>query len=316
MVSTSPIPDRRRLTATAVAYRNTDFVAQRVMPYAGVEAESFEWWEWPVDQGFNLPDTRVGRTSRPSMIELTAELRPGATEDWGLDIPVTEKDVRKAQQLGNTYDPYSRATEHGLYIVDFDHEVRTAAAVLDPANYAAGLSQVLGTDDQLDKIDNPLAFLKGLLNLPLIRPNICTMSLATWGVIESMPKLVQQVLGTNTAAGTISREQLAAKLELDEIIVGRSRLNIKRPGQPLQLGSVWGEGISFTWRNPAFAGFDSATMTWGATARYSQRFSFPVEDKDLGVKGGWRIRSGEHSKELVIAKHAGYLLQTPVTLPA
>ena len=50
--------------------------------------------------------------------------------------------------------------------------------------------------------------------------------------------------------------------------------------------------------------------TWGFTAQHGTPFAAQWFDKDIGLKGGQRVRVGESVKEVVSAKDLGYLLET------
>jgi hypothetical protein len=53
-------------------------------------------------------------------------------------------------------------------------------------------------------------------------------------------------------------------------------------------------------------------VTFGLTAEYGSRLAGRIEDPDIGLNGGFRIRTGERVKELIIAKAAGYFIQNAV----
>ena len=53
-------------------------------------------------------------------------------------------------------------------------------------------------------------------------------------------------------------------------------------------------------------------ITFGRTAQFGTRIAGRIEDPDIGLTGGFRIRSGERIKELVVAKDVGYLVQNVI----
>jgi hypothetical protein len=63
--------------------------------------------------------------------------------------------------------------------------------------------------------------------------------------------------------------------------------------------------------NPG-ASVERGGITFGATAEYGSRISGRIEDPDVGLQGGYRVRTGERVKELVIAKDVGYFVQNAV----
>ena len=57
-------PDEQ-LTAIAIGYKNdkANYIGDKILPYVPVEAFKFSYNEFPVKEGFSVPDTRVGRIS-------------------------------------------------------------------------------------------------------------------------------------------------------------------------------------------------------------------------------------------------------------
>ncbi len=60
--------ERPEYTGMAIAYENKAFIADAVMPRRSVGAETFKWIKFPKADRFNIPDTKIGRTSVPSQV--------------------------------------------------------------------------------------------------------------------------------------------------------------------------------------------------------------------------------------------------------
>ena len=54
------------MTAVAVRYRNTRFIADQVSPRLPVGTQTFKYWQHAMAEDFTIPDTRVGRRSAPA----------------------------------------------------------------------------------------------------------------------------------------------------------------------------------------------------------------------------------------------------------
>lgn len=50
-------------------------------------------------------------------------------------------------------------------------------------------------------------------------------------------------------------------------------------------------------------------ISWGFTAEFGTRLSGSIDDPDIGLTGGRRVRVGERVRELVVAKEIGVLIQ-------
>ncbi len=53
-------------------------------------------------------------------------------------------------------------------------------------------------------------------------------------------------------------------------------------------------------------------VTFGFTAEWGGRIAGQWEDKNIGLRGGQRVRVGESVKELIIASQAGYFIEDAV----
>lgn len=54
-------------------------------------------------------------------------------------------------------------------------------------------------------------------------------------------------------------------------------------------------------------------MTFGMTARLGDKVAGRIFDPNMGMRGGYKVRSGESIKELIVAKQCGFLFETPVS---
>ena len=88
-------------------------------------------------------------------------------------------------------------------------------------------------------------------------------------------------------------------------------VNTAKPGQAPALQRAWGKHIAMLHLN-SMASIEQGGITFGMTADYGGRIAGRIEDKDIGLQGGVRIRTGERVKELIIAKDVGYFIQNAV----
>lgn len=61
------------------------------------------------------------------------------------------------------------------------------------------------------------------------------------------------------------------------------------------------------------AAVEGGGITFGMTAALGGRIAGRIEDKDVGLQGGVRVRTGERLKELIIAKDVGYFIQNAIS---
>jgi len=304
-----PFPTDPVLQAIIIAYRNQSYIGDLVLPRVFVGKREFKYMLYPVEETFALPDTKVGRRSRPNMIDLTATETANFCEDYGLEDGIPQDDIDNAPA---NHDPKARAVQQIADYVSLGHEVRTANKVFDTASYAPGLTEALVGTAQFSDFANssPLDVIGEALDQPLIRPNTMTMGQQVWTKLSRNPEVVKAVHGTSGDKGVARREAVAELFELDAIHVGQSRLNTAKKGQAATLSRVWGKHISLTYLDP---NADTRNgLTFGYTAQFGDKVAGEKEDGSIGLRGGTLVRGGESVQEVIAASQAGYLIQNAV----
>ncbi len=307
------------LTAIAIGYSNPAqaLIADRVLPRVPVGGEKFKWTEYPLAEAFTVPETEVGRLGQVNQVTFNGEERTSSVKDYGLDVPIPQSDIKAAADARaaglSSYDPEQHSTMMLTKLVELDREVRVAARVQDPASYdAARRIALVGTDKLSDYANSdPIGILDAAIDGTLIyRANTLVMGQPVWSKVKRHPKLVNAVNGNLTNEGMITPQQLAELLNIREVLIGEAFVNTAKPGQAATLARAWGNSISALYIDPTAR--PEGEITYGFTAQYGTRIAGRIEDEDVGLEGGCRVRSGERVKEEIVAKDVGYLIQNPI----
>lgn len=311
------------LTAVTVGYTNpaASRIADLVLPRTPVGSEDFKWTHYPLAEGFQLPDAKVGRRGRVQQLEFTGEERSSFVEDFGLDTPIPYSDIQKAAEARarkvSAYDPERHSVMMLTETILNIREVRVANMVQDAANYSAGRKLALSGTDQFNDYasSKPIGVIKEACNSTLIyRPNTMVMGREAWSKLSSHPDIVNAVKGNVSNQGIVSIAQvieLFAGEGITNILVGDAWANVANKGQPVDLQRTWGKHIALLHINP-MAAVEGGGITFGMTAELGGRIAGRIEDKDVGLQGGVRVRTGERVRELIIAPDVGYLIQNAV----
>lgn len=307
------------LTAIAIGYSNPaqTLIADRVLPRFGVAGEAFKWTEYPLAEAFTIPSTKVGRLGQVNQVTFSGKQKTSSVEDYGLDTPIPNSDITaaaaaRAQGVSN-YDPEQHSTMMLTKLVELDREVRVATLIQDPNTYAAARRLALAGGDKLSDYANsdPIGVLDAAIDGTLIyRANTLVMGQPVWSKIKRHPKLVNAVKGNLTNEGMITPQQLAELLSIREVLVGEAFVNTARPGQEAVLARAWGDSIAALYIDPTAR--PEGEITFGFTAQFGTRIAGRIEDEDIGLEGGQRIRSGERVKEEIVARDVGYLIQNAI----
>lgn len=307
----SPFPQDTQLTAIAIAVQNRELIADLVLPRTSPLAKSkFSYQYYPPEQMFAVPQTGVGRRGRVNEVDFSGEAIEASTDDYGLEYGLPYTDVRDAPD--NT-DLAALTTEWLTGLVLLDREVRTSQLVLNPDTYK-GNSEVLSPADRFDNPDSdPLGLLLDVLDRPIMRPNVLVMGQSEWRGLRTNASIVKAVHGTLGDKGAASKEQIMELLEVRDIIVGRSLVNIAAPGKSTQMKPCWQGGVALLYQDPTAARIagqvEGGNVTFGFTAQTGTRLAGQWDDRTIGLRGGTRVRVGETIKEVVCAPSLGFLLQ-------
>ena len=304
-------PTSPELIATAMAYRNKRLIADSVLPRLPVGKQEFKYYTWNLGEGFTIPNTAVGRTSKPNEVEFSATETPSATLDYALDDPIPQADLDNAPTGIN---PRSRATEGLTDLILLDREVRTAGVVFNANTYGAANKVTLaGTSQFSDTTSDPIATIQAGLDALLVRPNVMVIGRPAWSVLARHPKIVAAVNRNAGQSGIAAAQAVADLFELEEILVGEAFLNTAKRGQAANLSRVWGKHIALIYRDTLAApNASQSRMTFGFTAQWGDRVAGSNPDPNIGMRGGERVRVGESVKEEICAAALGYFIQNAV----
>lgn len=299
------------LTAIAVAYRNSavSFIADQVLPRVTVGGKEFVYQTYNEADAFTIPDTRIGRRSRVNLVELDGTDATAKCEDYGIGIPLDNDTIDTAEKRG--HNPRLMAAARSTDIMLVDREVRAANVVFNAANFHADNKvQLAGTDKFSDFANsNPLSVINNMLDACLMRPNMLVFGQTPWSVIRQHPDIIKAVQGNAGDKGMAARQAVADLFEVQQVVVGASRVNANKPGQAAALNRVWGSHIAGLFIDPNVD--NNGGLTFGFTAQYGTRVG-GTKPTDMGLRGGEIVRAGETVKEVAIANRAGFFIQDAV----
>jgi hypothetical protein len=314
MPTNAPFPVNPQLTAIALSYRNTELVADRVLPRVDAHDE-FRYTKFTQAEAFTVPDIKMGRKSEANEVEFSGTEVTDACIDYGLRDAVPVADIRKAE--GTKMDPMGQATLGISRLIDLAREIRVAAMTFNANNYAAGYKVTLAGVTQWSDYtnSNPISAILTALDAMLMRANKMVLGQAVWTILRQHPKVVEAVKATGaggvTAAGVVARQALADVLELQEIIVGTGWQNTAAKGLAPTMSRVWGKHCSLMYTEPVGSTQNATTFGFTASAGGGKRARDWFDDK-RGTDGSQVVQVVDTCKEVMPATDLGYLFTNAV----
>lgn len=292
------------LTAIAIAYKNESYIADFVLPRTPVGKINFKYLEFPLEEGYTIPNTIYPKYGKPNEIKFTANEKSASVLDYGLDDIVSKDDIDNAPE---TYDPKAFSIQSLTDLIMLDREVRAANLLFNAANYPASNQLTLSGASMFSDFtaSDPIGVITDALDACIIRPNTMTIGRAAWSVLSRHPKIIKATQGNSGDSGIAKKQAVAELFELKNIYIGESRLNMAKRGQTPSLARVWGNNIALTYINPLAN--TQGGITFGFTATYGTKIA-GAKEADRGIRGAYITRSAESVKELIVAPDCGYLL--------
>jgi hypothetical protein len=305
-------------TAVAVAYNQSDLVADEVLVRVPVSTQKFSYNVYNKEDGFTIPETEVGRKGKPAEVEFGSKELTDQTVDHGLDTPIPNADVvnwEGARSNGNTtlVDPRLRATRALTQCLLTRREKRVADLVTNVANYSADNRIVLSGTSQWSDYANsdPSRAIADVLDGLFMRPTNAVFGRKVWSYLSRHPKICAAVFKNGTNNGLVTRAQFADLFEMPNLpVVGEGWMNTATKGQPVNMQRIWGNDALFFYRD--MNADTEYGVTFGITAEFGSRVAGSIVDPDMGIRGGERQRVGESVKELLIAPDLAYLFKNAV----
>lgn len=305
----APFPIDPALTALSISYRNEAMVADVVLPRVRVGKQEFKYFKSIYADDFTVPDTRVGRKSRPNMVETGGTEVTDSTVDYGLEDAVPLADIQNAD---SRYNPLARATVYLTNLLELDREVRVATALTTLATYPSTQRTTLSSTGQWSDFtnSNPASAILTAMDSLIMRPNLLVIGQQVATQLMQHPKVVQIVNKTAQTSGIVTLEAFAAALGLQRVVVGQSWVNTAKKGQTASYSRAWGKHAALLHVDTLADA--SRGSTFGFTAQWGDRIAGSDFDRDIGLRGGQRVRLGESLKEVITENTMGYFFQNAV----
>lgn len=215
------------LANVSIAYRNTDYIADRVFPILDSNDPRVKITKYVRGDAFrDEAGIRAAGTQAPRGSVRTTEVSV-STVEYAHATPVTDEDRRFSKSMGApAVKPDQDAIENSTDKVDLKKERRVAGLITGSAwcggsaggEDAEGLwSPVGATNTFLTDIEYRRKMIRSYIGR---NPNFLVIDDATYGALKECEALLAKI--QYTQRGIITAELIAAMLDLDEVMVGKA----------------------------------------------------------------------------------------------
>ena len=305
------IPVIDELIAIAIAYKNNDLIAKSVLRPEPVGTQEFKYLKRNRGEQFTIPDTKVGRKSKPNMVSFSGSLVTDSTDGHALIDFIPADDIKNAQSVKN-FDPVGTSVEGLMSLIQLDREKRTATLLFDTNQYGANnkISLTSTTKFSATTTSDPISVIQTGMNALPMRANGACMSYAVFQALSTHPKIVAAIFRNSGTSSIIPAPAIADLFGLKELFVGDAYYQTAKKGQTETYAQVWGKSMLLYYKDSL------ANMRNGTSFGFCAEFDKPQvdtwEDKMPGVGGGLMIKVGENVKEILCAPDLAYLIDSAV----
>lgn len=294
------------LTEVSVKYSNQNLIAERVFPRMNVKEKTgyyytFDKSNFKIEESYRAPHARANRVdygfSKTAYGPLT-ERSLEAAIDW------EERDSYPVNS-----DIYADSVETVSERMALAHESEVATMLGDTAQVTQNVT-LSGTDQWSDfSNSDPFANIetgRAAIHASVMRdPNVLILGKQVWDKVKHHPDLIDRL--SNSSVRVLTRELLAALLEVEEVIIGDAMYNSADEGQTASMSYVWG-------KNAVLAVVDRNVrpkmVTVGLTLtmdgfRYVDRWTEEGTKEDF-------VRVNDYYDPTFVASGAAYLIKNAV----
>ncbi|GAB4485995.1 MAG: hypothetical protein OHK006_13140 [Thermodesulfovibrionales bacterium] len=261
----------------SIAYRNTSYIADRVFPIIDNVSPRAKIARYLKGAWFRDEAVIRGAGSRAPRGGYPVDMISLATKEFAFAKEVTDEDRRFAREAGAPpLKPDQDAIEFCSDKIDLSKEGRVASAILNgtwsgvagedaDGKFAAGAG-----NNFLSKVRARVETIRSNTGL---KPNVLILDFGTYNSLKEEATVLDKI--KYTERGVLTRDLLAAILELDEVLVGeaiKSTAKETKAGTEFTAANIWeknaGKGSAFLFYRPQAPGLKTPSAGYQARVTY------------------------------------------------
>lgn len=291
------------------------FIGAKVLPAFGVDVKSATYPYLKLTNGGLLRPNSTARAPKASYNEVdrTWDVDTYDTVDRGLEELIDDTD---SKDFSRFFSQEVTTAKLVLRSVMLDHEIRSAAAIMNATTFGAGTAAIAAyTTANKATMDFPEDVLAAIERISDNgeEANAIVMSPNVFKRIRSSTLLQNFVRGnrpsdSTTALTTGAIQQAFADDGIQQVLVGRARYDSSKKGQAFTAARVWGD--TYVWvgsikDGDIKSGGVGRTLVWNEEGGLFVTETYRDEKRRSGV-----IRVRQHTAEKITNANCGTLITT------
>lgn len=299
------------LSNISIKYMNDMFIGSQLMPIVPVSKRSDKYYVYDRDEAFRVDDDTLGPKALPNEIDMKQSTDNYSVVSKGLGDWVPQEEIDNADA---PLSPLADATENLQDKLMLAKEKRIADQLQTASLYAAGNKvQLSGTDQWNDKTSTPLDVILAAIEGTFLRANVVEMGLDVWLSLRVHPQVLDAVKAStrlqDSPGGFATPEEMISLLEIQTLLIGRSRINTTKRGQAASYSRIWGKHLIAAHVNPR-PGIKQVSFAYQFSE--NQGMTFTAFDSKRGEKGATYVKNAHNEDRKIIAADLGYFVEDAV----
>lgn len=228
------------LTQLSIGYVNDEFIGEKILPVVPVQSRSDKFFKRNKRDLLNAPDDLSASRARANEVEITWAEDNYSVKDYHLQSFVDKMTEANADEA---YMEIVDMTEALTEQLALKREIRYAALLGTAANYGTNTGALTGAewDEVVTPNNDPLPTIQTILANRWTGGGRTKLIGAT--TIEVLNALINNTairgLFQYTTGGLATRQQIAAFMGLDELVVTSARYDTANIGQTESYSRIW-----------------------------------------------------------------------------
>lgn len=303
------------LSNFAVRYDTQNYIADRVFPPIGVRKQSDIFYKFDIKReslrpqdDFRAPGTEA-KTADYKMTTDSYYCDGHALADVVADELIENADAPIAPEM----DTVEFLQEKVMTIKEVDAKAKLDSASLTSRTLSSGNRwSDYESSDPIDDMRKGQIIVRNAIGKI---PNIAVMDWEVYAVLRQHPTIVDAVVGGSTSGdpATVSDQDLARVLRLDELIIADAQKNGAAQNATASLSNVWGTDVYLAYRAPrpsiknVSLGY---TFQWNAFS--GGQMGWMVQRERDNKKHGWWLEVSRYYSQKVVLAGCGYKIASAI----
>lgn len=227
------------LTNVSVAYRNTDYIADRLAPMVGVRKQSDKYFIYDAErEAFRQTDDRRAPGSEANEVSFAMSSGSYYCESHALEGVISDEERQNA-------DPAIQVDiDHAEFLtdkIDLNREINLASTIIDggsvPSTTLSGTDQWDDVDsDPIDAIESAKATIQAAAQ---VAPNTLVLPYEVYVKVRNHADIIDRV--KYVTMGVVTPDVLAEVFTVDQVLIPRAQKNTANPGATASMTYIWGK---------------------------------------------------------------------------